>query len=100
MELLEQSSALDRTVQAWGYVTVHDFAREQAKNILLQKMAYYQSKIDFFEQKYGLDFANFCTQFDNIKHHQLFEKEDDSLRWETAIDALESYRLEFQTLNI
>ena len=94
MELAEGQSVLDRTVQSWGYSTVHDFAREQAISILQQKIAYYQSQIDLFEQKYGLDFENFCQQFDLIQHHHLFEKEDDSLRWETALDVLKSYQSE------
>ena len=48
---------LSQTVQGWGYANVDVFAKEQAKNILQQKIAYYQSRIDFFEQKYALNFA-------------------------------------------
>jgi len=98
MELLQEMSALDRTVQSLGYTTIQSFALEQAKNILQQKMAYYQSQIDFFEQKYNLGFDQFCIQFDVILNHNIIEKENDSMRWETAIDVLKSYQLEFQTL--
>ena len=97
-ELLEET-ALDRTIHAWGYSTVKDFAREQAKNILQQKMAYYQGKIDFFEQKYGKKFQEFCESFDSISNHSLFEKEDDSLQWEVAIDAFNSYQNDFISIN-
>ncbi len=98
MELLSEISALDRTVQSWGFATVQHFANEQAKNILQQKMAYYKSKVDFFEQKYTLNFVEFCKKFDEIKNHSLLEKEDDSLHWETAIDVIESYQFEFDAL--
>ena len=98
MELLSEISALDRTVQSWGFATVQHFANEQAKNILQQKMAYYKSKVDFFEQKYALNFVEFCEKFDEIKNHSLLEKEDDSLHWETAIDVLKSYQFEFDAL--
>ena len=42
--------ALNKTVQSWGYTNVDVFAKKQAKGILQQKIAYHQSRIDFFEQ--------------------------------------------------
>ena len=68
------------------------FENEQVKNILQQKIAYYQSRIDFFEQKYGLNFAEFCDKFSSIKNHSINEKEDDSMVWETSLDVVESYK--------
>ena len=63
METQEQNSALGRTVQSLGYTTIEDFAREQARSLIKQNMAYYQARIDLFEQKYGLDFHTFVEQF-------------------------------------
>ena len=83
---------LTQTVQSWGYANIDVFAKEQAKNILQQKIAYYQSRIDFFEQKYGLNFAEFCDKFSSIKNHSINEKEDDSMVWETSLDVVESYK--------
>ena len=68
--------ALSQTVQGWGYANVDVFAKEQAKGILQQKIAYYQSRIDFFEQKYALKFNDFCEKFSSIKNHGIIEKED------------------------
>jgi hypothetical protein len=84
--------ALSQTVQSWGYANLDVFAKEQAKNILQQKIAYYQSRIDFFEQKYALKFTEFCEKFSSIKNHGVLEKEDDSMVWETALDVVESYK--------
>lgn len=41
--------AINQTCSIWGYANVDVFAKEQAKGILQQKIAYYQSRIDFFE---------------------------------------------------
>jgi len=93
------SNTLDSTIQSWGYNSVEAFAREQAKNILQQKMSYYQSQINYFEEKYGMSFELFNSEFAKIKNHTIIEKEDDSIHWETAIDIFQSYEKEFSTLN-
>ncbi len=93
------SNTLDSTIQSWGYNSVEAFAREQAKSILQQKMSYYQSQINYFEEKYGMGFELFSSEFTNIKNHSIIEKEDDSIHWETAIDVFQSYQQEFSTLN-
>jgi hypothetical protein len=91
---------LSQTVQGWGYANVEVFAKEQAKNILQQKIAYYQSRIDFFEQKYALKFTEFCDKFSSIKNHGVIEKEDDSMVWETALDVVESYKRDLIALSL
>ncbi len=91
---------LSQTVQGWGYANVDVFAKEQAKSILQQKTAYYQSRIDFFEQKYGLNFSEFCDKFSSIKNHSMTEKEDDSMIWETSIDVVESYKKDLMALSL
>lgn len=98
MNLTNEIPALDRTIHSWGYNTVQQFATEQAKNILQQKIAYYNSKVDYFQQKYGFNFSEFCLKFNDIKNHSLFEKEDDSIIWETSEDVLLSYKTELEAL--
>jgi hypothetical protein len=90
---------LSQTVQGWEYASVELFAKEQAKNILQQKIAYYQSRIDFFEQKYALKFTKFCEKFSSIKNHSITEKEDDSMVWETSLDVIESYKKDLVALS-
>jgi hypothetical protein len=73
---------------------------EKLKNILQQKIAYYQSRIDFFEQKYALKFIEFCDKFSSIKNHSITEKEDDSMIWETSLDVVESYKNDLMALSL
>lgn len=91
---------LSQTVKGWGYANVDVFAKEQAKSILQQKIAYYQSRIDYFEQKYALKFVDFCDNFSSIKNHTITEKEDDSMIWETALDVVESYKRDLIALSL
>jgi hypothetical protein len=91
---------LSQTVQGWGYANIEVFAKEQAKNILQQKIAYYQSRIDFFEQKYALKFTEFCDKFSSIKNHSITEKEDDSMVWETSLDVVGTYRKDLMALSL
>lgn len=97
--LAQTQDALTQTIQGFGYATLVDFAREQARSILLQKIAYYQGRIDFFEQKYGLRFDQFINGFSQIRTYSLLEKEDDSLSWETALDVVKSYQADLIALN-
>lgn len=50
-------------------------------------MSYYQSQINYFEEKYGMSFELFKSEFNKIKNHCTTEKEDYSINWETGIDA-------------
>lgn len=93
------TDVLTETILGLGYASVVDFAREQTKSILQQKVAYYQSRIDFFEQKYGLTFTQFGEQFEQIRPYSMLEKEDDSLLWETATDAVNAYRTDLLALH-
>lgn len=98
METLQNNSALGRTVQSLGYASIEDFAREQARSLIQQNMAYYQARIDLFEQKYGLDFRAFVEQFELLGKYSIIEKEDDSMLWETAIDVVTAYRADLQAI--
>lgn len=96
---LSHTSILDNTIHSLGYTSLESFAREQVKNILNQKIAYYQSRIELYESKYGMNYIQFCEKFDEIKNHTMFEKEDDSMNWEVAIDLVKIYQLDVNKLN-
>ena len=99
VETANTPETLTQLIHALGYSSVIDFAREQAKSIIQQKIAYYKSRIDFFEQKYGINFDVFCQNFEQIKQHTIFEKEDDSIAWETSIDVVVAYQKDLLALN-
>jgi hypothetical protein len=93
-----QNIALAQTVQAFGYTNVMAFAREQAMNLLQQRVAYYQSRVDYFTAKYGCNYETFCQQFHTFSTPTLFERENDSMEWETSLDALSEYQHDIHAL--
>ncbi len=95
---IPQQSALEQTVQAFGYANIMAFAREQALGLLQQRIAYYQSRVDYFSAKYGYDYATFCQQFHTLQSPTLLERENDSMEWETALDALGEYERDIHAL--
>lgn len=91
------SSPLERVIQNLGYRSTDDFLHIQLRNVLEQKIAYYQSRIDFFQKKYGMNFDEFrqrvVDQSDNaLAHFGIIEKENDDNDWDDAIDFLTDYR--------
>jgi hypothetical protein len=89
-----QEQQIIKTIHGLGYTNVWDFALKQAQNLVSEKIAYYQSRSDFFENKYGMDYATFCSQFHQIVRTGLLEREDDSIEWEVAIAAVKAFTLD------
>ncbi|GAB3022417.1 hypothetical protein [Spirosoma pulveris] len=89
-------SSLERVIQNLGYRSTDDFLHIQLRNVLEQKIAYYQSRIDFFQQKYGMDFATFRRLVvdksdSSLTRFGAIEKETDDNEWDDAIDFLDDY---------
>ena len=64
---------------------------------LLEKIAYYQSRIDGYEQKYGLKFNDFRSRVVDksdpiLSRFGAIEKEDDDFEWETAIEFMQGFQ--------
>lgn len=94
--MVAPASSLDRIVQHLGYRSADDFLHIQLRNVLEQKIAYYQSRIDFFEQKYGMTFDEFqqrvVDKSDTIlSRFGVIEKENDDNDWDDALDFLTDY---------
>ncbi len=89
-------TSLDRVAQDLGYRSAADFTRIQLQSALERKIAYYQSRIDAYEAKYGMNFTEFRRRV--VDRNDLFlsrfgivEKEDDDNDWDDALDYVEIY---------
>lgn len=94
--MVDSGSVLDRIVQQLGYRSADDFLYIQLRHVLEQKIAYYQSRIDFFEQKYGMGFDEFRQRVPDksdprLTQFGMIEKENDDHDWDDAIDFLADY---------
>lgn len=82
-----QSLALHNTVHEMGYESIEDFALQKARQHLLKEIIISRQKIEVFEKKYGIDYADFCKFFQQLSQ-PVFEKEEDSAEWNAEIKQL------------
>jgi hypothetical protein len=88
--------SLEQVVQNLGYRSTDDFVHIQLRNLLEQKIAYYQSRIDYFQQKYGMNFDEFRQRVVDksdpvLSRFGVVEKEKDDNDWDDAINFLADY---------
>ncbi|AQG81113.1 hypothetical protein [Spirosoma montaniterrae] len=89
-------SVSEDIIRDLGYQTIDDFLRIQARRALEQKISYYQSRVDFYERKYGMSFTEFRQRIQNAADETLapfsvIEKEDDDNDWDDALDFIRIY---------
>ncbi len=97
----EFHETLQEAVHALGYQNITDFVRIQTASQLAQKAAYYQSRVELYEQKYGMRYDEFMQRVVDrediqLKRFGIIEKEDDSFDWD---DSLHSFNYYKQRLN-
>jgi len=95
--------ALERTAHALGYQSAVDFARIELGHQAAQKVAYFQSRVDLYEQKYGMSLETFLQRVSDredkdLKRFGVFEKEDDVLDWEDSLHSLRFYQEQLDLL--
>lgn len=87
MLITEQTLALHETVPRMGYGSLEDFALVKAKKKLLEEIKMCTQHIAKFEEKYGVDYADFCKTFHQL-NYTVFEKEEDSAEWNAELKQL------------
>lgn len=89
-------SVPEAIIRDLGYQNTDDFLRVQVRHALEQKISYYQSRVDFYEQKYGMTFEQFrhvVTDPSNpaLANFGVVEKENDDIDWDDALDFVRIY---------
>lgn len=89
-------SALEETAHALGYQSASAFAEIELRNRASQKLAYFKSRVDLYEQKYDMLFDEFMQRVPNqkdvdLKRFSIIEKEDDSMDWDDSLHSLRFY---------
>jgi hypothetical protein len=91
MLLAEQNMSLENVIHELGYADLKSFANQQAQEVLWKKIKNCEEKIKIYEAKYQTDYQGFVAKFHTIKNFGIFEKEDDSMIWETEISLKNHY---------
>ncbi|GAB4027332.1 hypothetical protein [Spirosoma gilvum] len=95
--------ALDELAHALGYRSAIDFTRIQLENMAVQKLAYFKSRVELYEQKYGMSYQEFMNRVVNqhdtdLNRFGIFEKEDDSFDWDDSLHSVQFYQQQLATL--
>ncbi|MFD2571383.1 hypothetical protein ACFSUS_12110 [Spirosoma soli] len=86
-----------------GYQNIDDFLRVQVRHVLEQKINYYQSRIDFYQQKYGMSIDEFHSRVVDqndpvLSKFGVSEKENDDFDWDDAIDFVRIYTADLRQI--
>jgi hypothetical protein len=92
-----QNPVLEQVIQSLGFKDSETFLKIQAQSLLLQKIAYYRSRIDLFVKKYGVEYDGFLNRFNDFSQ-SLVEKENDGQDWDDAIDFVNIYQQRLQEI--
>jgi len=87
MLIAEKSLALHETIHQLGFDSMEDFALAQAGEKLLNEVIICTGNIEKFENKYAMDYADFCLKFRQLQT-PIFEKEEDSSKWNAELKQL------------
>ncbi|MBC7571519.1 MAG: hypothetical protein H7319_17585 [Spirosoma sp.] len=96
MSVAISPSVPEAVIIALGYQNTDDFLRIQVRRALSEKISYYQSRIDFYEQKYGMTLIEFHGRVSNqddsvLSKFSIAEKETDDFDWDDALDFVRIY---------
>ena len=96
--------ALEELAHVFGYRSALDFTRIQLQNMAAQKLAYFKSRVELYEQKYGMVYDEFMVRVSNrddatLKRFGIIEKEDDSFDWDDSLHSVQYYQQQLTTLD-
>ena|GEM_PF-739488 len=100
---IESYKAMEDIVHGLGFKSVFDFTKNHVQSAIREKITYYQSRVDFFEKKYGINFQEFSNRVSNtddfaLSKFGIIEKEDDYNDWDDALDFVHIYSQKLQQI--
>lgn len=100
---IESYKAMEEVVHSLGFQNVFEFTKNHVQSAIREKIAYYQSRVDFFEKKYKMNFKEFVNRVSDSTDEALskfgvFEKEDDHNNWDDAVEFVQLYSHKMQQL--
>lgn len=82
---------IEKAVHDLGYESVNEYAKAKLQEEFQAEIVKKKAEITTFELKYGMNYSDFCRRFHEIENVELFEKEDDSMDWEFALEIVKQY---------
>ncbi|RIV23445.1 hypothetical protein DYU11_10610 [Fibrisoma montanum] len=64
-----------------GYKSSTDYAIKKMQEELLRELKVHNTRIELFEEKYGMTYVEFERQFNQVTQFNQFERENDIMDW-------------------
>lgn len=77
---VEQNS-VESIFHEMGYKSSTDYAIKKMQEELLRELKVYNTRIELFEEKYGMTYVEFERQFNQVTQFSQFERENDIMDW-------------------
>ncbi len=84
---VEQTS-IEQIFQKAGYSSSTDYAVKKMQDELLHDLKVSSERVAVFEKKYGMSYAEFYKQFDDLTQFGLIEREDDIMNWRLEVNEI------------
>lgn len=83
-----QQATLESIFHTMGYESSTDYAVKKVREELFQELKVSLERVEAFEKKYGMDYAEFDRQFHELTQFGLFEREDDIMDWRAELHVI------------
>ena len=83
--------------ESLGYPDPMTAARQQARMILLGRLAHYQAAVRQLEKKWGLTLEQMQQKYEQ-EGEEDFEADDDYLQWQWCDDAIQAIQAQLEAL--
>ena len=84
---VEQTS-IEQVFQKAGYSSSTDYAVKKMQEELLRELKLCSERVEVFEKKYGMTYAEFYVKFNELTQFGLIEREDDIMDWRLEVNEI------------
>ena len=81
---VEQVS-IEQIFQKAGYKSSTDYAVQKMQEELLRELKACNERIEVFEEKYSMSYAEFHLRFDQLTQVSQYDRENDSMDWRAEL---------------
>lgn len=83
-----EQTAIEQVFQKAGYSSSTDYAVKKMQEELLHELKVCSERVEVFEKKYGMTYAEFYVRFNELTQFGLIEREDDIMDWRLEVNEI------------
>ena len=96
MEIILNEKKINSVIKSLHYSSVNDLLKDNLITEILFKISDFKTQINYFRNKYSLNFSKFKKEYNNNKED--YNKWDDLMAWEFATQAYKHWNEQLNTI--